>query len=236
MNAEPAALATLQPLTPPSLERVVTKCLAKHPDDRWDTRARRGRRAALGQPIERRAGADGRVGFTSPTHDPKSACGGGYSGSRGCRRGCDLADADRDCHRAWHDRRLSVGVQPLRYRPSRWPATDRYATRRFARRATAGVLGTGPGRHQGLHTRPRQLRSAGSSRIRRRSGSLLLARRPVGRIPGRDAGQEGADDWRRGEHASQPFRDAHQGRLAGQRPDRGFGTTGSCGACPRRRV
>jgi hypothetical protein len=37
MNAEAAALATLQPLTPPSLERVVKKCLAKHPDDRWDT-------------------------------------------------------------------------------------------------------------------------------------------------------------------------------------------------------
>jgi serine/threonine-protein kinase len=37
MNAEPAALATLQPLTPPALERVVRKCLAKHRDDRWDT-------------------------------------------------------------------------------------------------------------------------------------------------------------------------------------------------------
>jgi len=37
MNAEPAGIATLQPLTPPSLERVVKKCLAKHPDDRWDT-------------------------------------------------------------------------------------------------------------------------------------------------------------------------------------------------------
>jgi serine/threonine-protein kinase len=37
MNAEPAGLATLQPLTSPSLDRVVTKCLAKHPDGRWDT-------------------------------------------------------------------------------------------------------------------------------------------------------------------------------------------------------
>jgi serine/threonine-protein kinase len=37
MNAEPAGLATLQPLTPPALERVVKKCLAKRPDDRWDT-------------------------------------------------------------------------------------------------------------------------------------------------------------------------------------------------------
>jgi len=31
MNAEPAALAQLQPLTPPALERVVKKCLASTP-------------------------------------------------------------------------------------------------------------------------------------------------------------------------------------------------------------
>ena len=37
MNAEPAALSTLLPLTPPALERVVTKCLGKHPDERWDS-------------------------------------------------------------------------------------------------------------------------------------------------------------------------------------------------------
>jgi serine/threonine protein kinase len=37
MNTAPPALATLQPLTPPALERVVRKCLAKAPDDRWDT-------------------------------------------------------------------------------------------------------------------------------------------------------------------------------------------------------
>jgi len=37
LNTEPAALATLQPLTPPFLVRVVTKCLSKRPDDRFDT-------------------------------------------------------------------------------------------------------------------------------------------------------------------------------------------------------
>ena len=36
MNAEPPALAQLQPLTPPALDRMVRKCLAKHPDGRWD--------------------------------------------------------------------------------------------------------------------------------------------------------------------------------------------------------
>jgi len=37
MNTEPPALATLQPLTPPALDRLVRRCLAKSPDDRPDT-------------------------------------------------------------------------------------------------------------------------------------------------------------------------------------------------------
>jgi len=35
LEKDPAPLATLQPLTPPSLDRLVSKCLAKDPDDRW---------------------------------------------------------------------------------------------------------------------------------------------------------------------------------------------------------
>ncbi|MDQ6759784.1 MAG: protein kinase, partial [Acidobacteriota bacterium] len=37
MSSEPAALATLQPLTPAPLDRVVRKCLAKDPDKRWQS-------------------------------------------------------------------------------------------------------------------------------------------------------------------------------------------------------
>ena len=37
MNAEPAALSTLQPLTPPAVDRLVRQCLAKAPEDRPDT-------------------------------------------------------------------------------------------------------------------------------------------------------------------------------------------------------
>jgi eukaryotic-like serine/threonine-protein kinase len=37
MNAEPPAMAALQPLTPPSVDRLVRRCLAKVPDDRWDS-------------------------------------------------------------------------------------------------------------------------------------------------------------------------------------------------------
>jgi eukaryotic-like serine/threonine-protein kinase len=37
LNREPPPLATLQPLTPASLERLIKRCLAKSPDDRWDS-------------------------------------------------------------------------------------------------------------------------------------------------------------------------------------------------------
>src|SRR5512136_1637379 len=37
MNAEPASVSSLQPLTPPAVDRLVRQCLAKAPDDRWDT-------------------------------------------------------------------------------------------------------------------------------------------------------------------------------------------------------
>jgi serine/threonine-protein kinase len=37
LEREPAPLSTLQPLTPPSLDRLVTRCLAKQPDDRWES-------------------------------------------------------------------------------------------------------------------------------------------------------------------------------------------------------
>jgi len=35
LEREPPAISSLQPMTPPALHRVVKKCLAKEPDDRW---------------------------------------------------------------------------------------------------------------------------------------------------------------------------------------------------------
>ena len=35
LKDEPAPMSTLQPMTPPALDRLVRACLAKHPDDRW---------------------------------------------------------------------------------------------------------------------------------------------------------------------------------------------------------
>ncbi len=37
LRAEPKPMTALQPMTPPALERVVRKCLAKDPEDRWQS-------------------------------------------------------------------------------------------------------------------------------------------------------------------------------------------------------
>jgi serine/threonine protein kinase len=37
LTTEPPPISQLQPLTPSALERVVEKCLAKDPDDRWQS-------------------------------------------------------------------------------------------------------------------------------------------------------------------------------------------------------
>lgn len=37
MNAEPAPMTSVQPLTPPALDRIVRTCLAKAPHDRWQS-------------------------------------------------------------------------------------------------------------------------------------------------------------------------------------------------------
>src|SRR5260370_3416371 len=37
LTAEPQPMAALQPMTPPALERVIKKCLAKDPDERWQS-------------------------------------------------------------------------------------------------------------------------------------------------------------------------------------------------------
>src|SRR5260370_37787185 len=41
LSSEPQPMAALQPMTPPALERVVKKCLAKDSDDRWQCASER---------------------------------------------------------------------------------------------------------------------------------------------------------------------------------------------------
>jgi Tol biopolymer transport system component len=37
LHTEPVAISTIQPMAPPALDRVVKRCLAKDPDDRWQS-------------------------------------------------------------------------------------------------------------------------------------------------------------------------------------------------------
>src|SRR2546422_6389589 len=37
LHTEPASISTIQPMTPPALDRVVKTCLAKDPEDRWQS-------------------------------------------------------------------------------------------------------------------------------------------------------------------------------------------------------
>ncbi len=37
LTSEPPPITKIQPLTPPALERVVKRCLAKDPEERWQT-------------------------------------------------------------------------------------------------------------------------------------------------------------------------------------------------------
>jgi eukaryotic-like serine/threonine-protein kinase len=64
MSSEPPPISTIQPMTPPALDRVVKTCLAKEPDDRWQTAhdlmlelkwiAEAGSQASVAAPIVRR--------------------------------------------------------------------------------------------------------------------------------------------------------------------------------------
>ena len=84
MSGEPAPMASLQPLAPPSLEHVVKRCLAKDPGKRWQASADVARElewiAEIAEPIDNPRRAAKTQGFR--------ACGRGppERGRRGCRR------------------------------------------------------------------------------------------------------------------------------------------------------
>ncbi|MEE8184000.1 MAG: protein kinase, partial [Acidobacteriota bacterium] len=71
MSHSPPPISTLQPMTPPALDRVVQRCLAKHSDERWQTArdlvlelkwiAEGGSHVAVSRPVAAPRGMTGRL-------------------------------------------------------------------------------------------------------------------------------------------------------------------------------
>jgi serine/threonine protein kinase/Tol biopolymer transport system component len=67
LHTQPAAISAVQPLSPPALDRVVARCLAKDPEDRWQT--------AHDAMLELKwiaAGSGSQAGLPAPTAQRKS--------------------------------------------------------------------------------------------------------------------------------------------------------------------
>ena len=54
LEREPPPMTTLQQLTPPMLDHIVRRCLAKQPDERWQSAGRRDARVEVGGGKQRR--------------------------------------------------------------------------------------------------------------------------------------------------------------------------------------
>jgi serine/threonine protein kinase/dipeptidyl aminopeptidase/acylaminoacyl peptidase len=74
ISGQPQPISSIQPLTPPALERVIKTCLAKDPDDRWQTAhdvgleldwiAQGGSQAGVAAPVAHRRRTRERVSWT----------------------------------------------------------------------------------------------------------------------------------------------------------------------------
>ncbi len=74
MTSEPQPISVVQPMTPPALDRVVKTCLAKDPDDRWQS--------ARDVSLQLQSIADGgsQVGFPATLVAPRKSFGRGWPG------------------------------------------------------------------------------------------------------------------------------------------------------------
>jgi serine/threonine-protein kinase len=67
MSSDPPPMSTLQPMAPPALDRLVKQCLAKEPDERWQTAA------DLCRELKWIAQSGGQAGMPAPLRAPAAA-------------------------------------------------------------------------------------------------------------------------------------------------------------------
>ena len=130
MTSEPQPISVVQPMTPPALDRVVKTCLAKDPDDRWQS--------ARDVNLQLQSIADGgsQVGSRRPSSPrararaPRLVPRGHLSGCRGGHRRRSLpAGPDRGASDSLHP--LASGADDFRHRTG--SSSGRRVTRRALR-------------------------------------------------------------------------------------------------------
>jgi serine/threonine protein kinase len=141
LEREPPAVTVLQPLVPSSLDRVIRRCLAKNPDDRWQSAG-----AAHGP---------GDAARHVPVHGARADRGTGRrraDGSLRARRG-----ALRDAHREAGVRRQDAGEPLCRHPRARATGGDGVAAARtfVTRPRDPSMPGEEPGRSLAVGARSR---------------------------------------------------------------------------------
>ncbi|MGH9365800.1 MAG: protein kinase domain-containing protein, partial [Thermoanaerobaculia bacterium] len=96
LEREPPAISSVAPMTPPALDRVVKTCLAKDPDERWQTAhdvrlqlawiAEGGSQAGVPAPVASRRKSRERLAWTIATAALLAAAGLAWLAVRGARR------------------------------------------------------------------------------------------------------------------------------------------------------
>ena len=217
LATKPRPIEELVPLTPPALERIVSRCLAKDPGRSMADRARRRRGAAVGVAgwIESRS-ARGRHG---PSARPRRRRVGGVRGDLidrhrvRCRLGASRAGAAGAHSLSAGDAERSVEPEPARG-ITRWPE-DRVCRRRRWQATD-------------LDPRARVARRASAAGHRWRAAPVLVARQPVPRVlcrrqveESRHFGWSAADDLRCAERRRWVVESRRRDSLrrAGQRSD-----------------